>query len=101
MGEFIGLTAVVLIFGIPIVAILSGHHQKVLELKLKLKQGTSQDVANELKDLRQQIVDLRDTTTRYDLSFDAALQRLESRMGSIEQRVSSVENASAREVRTG
>ena len=31
--------------------------------------------------LRQEVAGLRDTTTRYDMSFDTALQRLESRIG--------------------
>ena len=46
---------------------------------------------NEIQALRQQMVELRDTTTKYDMSFDAALQRLESRMGHLEGRVTSVE----------
>ena len=32
---------------------------------------------------------LRDTTTRYDMSFDTALQRLENRMAYLEQQVNS------------
>ena len=95
MGELIGLVAIVMIFGIPITAILAGHHKNVLEMKLKMRQGGDQDVVSELRDLKQQMVDLRDTTTRYDLSFDAALQRLESRMGTVEERMGRVEHNAA------
>lgn len=34
--------------------------------------------------LRKEVDQLRDTTTRYDLSFDTALQRLEARVGYLE-----------------
>ena len=36
--------------------------------------------AGELAALRREVQELRDTTTRFDLSFDAALERLERRM---------------------
>ena len=35
--------------------------------------------------LRQEVRALRDTTMQYDLSFDAALERMESRVESIER----------------
>ncbi len=48
-------------------------------------------VLDELKALREQIAELRESTTRYDVSFDTALQRIEGRMSAVEQRVSAVE----------
>lgn len=51
--------------------------------------GISQAELNALREevasLRQQIHELRDTTMQYDLSFDAALQRLERRVEQTEQ----------------
>ena len=35
MGEFIGLVSVVLIFGIPIVAIWTKHRKEMMEMQLK------------------------------------------------------------------
>ena len=34
--------------------------------------------------LRKEVADLRDTATRYDVSFDTALQRIEGRVGFLE-----------------
>lgn len=75
--------AIFLIFGIPIVAILSAHHRKVLELKLKARGEAG--VLAEIEKLRAELRELRDTTTRFDLSFDTALQRLESRIEHLER----------------
>ncbi len=80
----IPLVVVTLIFGIPIVAILTHHHRKVLEMKLRLKQEMDQSIRMELQSIRNQIQQLRDTTTQYDMSFDTALQRLESRVSHLE-----------------
>jgi sensor domain CHASE-containing protein len=82
----IPLVVATLIFGIPIVAILTHHHRKVLEMKLRLKQEMDQSVRMELQSIRNQIQQLRDTTTQYDMSFDTALQRLESRVSHLETR---------------
>jgi uncharacterized coiled-coil protein SlyX len=38
----------------------------------------------EIQRLQQQITELRETTTRYDVSFDSALQRLERRIAEVE-----------------
>ena len=99
MGELIGLVAVVLIFGSPLFVILTRHHQKLMEMKLQMGDPKgSGHVAEELKAIRQEMAELRDTATRYDLSFDAALQRLESRMGHMEQKVKSIEQDHTRAI---
>lgn len=91
MGELIGLAAVVLIFGVPIVAIITSHQQKLAEMRMKAGQQADAGLLSEIQDLKRQMTDLRDTTTKYDLSFDAALQRIESRVGGLEGRVSTLE----------
>lgn len=98
MGEFIGLVAVILIFGPGIFVIWSKHHQRMMELKLQMGEKAGGNVAEELKAIRQEMAELRDTATRYDLSFDAALQRLESRMGNVEGRVKSIEQDHTRAI---
>ncbi len=50
-------------------------------------------VGVELAELRKQVEALRDTTTKYDLSFDTALQRLESRMSHMEERQKALEGS--------
>jgi hypothetical protein len=82
-----------IIFAIPIVAIITSHQRKLMEMKLKMGSGGDSKVAEELRALKQQMAELRDTTTRYDISFDAALQRIESRVGHIESKVATIEQA--------
>ena len=62
------------------------HKHKIDEMRVLrgVDQGVGNDVVSEIRQLRQQVAELRDTTTRYDMSFDAALQRLESRVGHLE-----------------
>ena len=90
MGEFIGLVAVVCIFGVPIVAVLTNHMRQMAEIKGRTA-GVDSTLGQELQEIKRQISELRDTTTKYDISFDAALQRMESRMTNVEQRLVSVE----------
>ena len=64
------------------------HQRKMLEIKAKVGYHPTEIGSNELRELTRQIAELRDTTTRYDMSFDSALQRLESRVGNLEIRSS-------------
>ncbi len=93
MEHLVGLVAVAGVFGIPIIAVLTAHHRKLVEMRLKSAQTADHGVLAELQALKHQITELRDTTTKYDMSFDSALQRLESRMGHLESRVSVVEQS--------
>ena len=83
------------VMSIPIVAIVTSHKRKMMELQLKQGNAASDSVVDEIRDLKRQIAELRDTTTRYDMSFDTALQRLEGRMNAMEQRQSSDTRPSA------
>lgn len=94
-GGYIGALAVLLIFGTPIVAILSHHQRKVLEIKLRLRQTADQGVLDEIRKMQAQIDKLRDTTTQYDVSFDNALQHVSERVGNLEARIGSIERASS------
>jgi hypothetical protein len=91
MGELAGMLAIVCIFGMPI---FFHHQRKMLEIKMKSQGPDSPNLASELREIKNQMAELRDTTTRYDMSFDSALQRLENRMGNVEQRLGTVEQAS-------
>jgi hypothetical protein len=97
-GEFIGLVAVVLIFGMPFVGIITAHHRKLMEMKLKLGAQSQGAYSKELQDLKRAVDELRDTTTRYDISFDAALQRIESRVGHLEGRTAAIEQENAKQI---
>ena len=71
---------------IPIVAIVTEHQRKVLELKLRLKGEVPKELQAELAELKNQVAELRDTTTKFDMSFDAAISRLEERVDRVEGR---------------
>lgn len=77
---FVPLAGIIMI--ISLVAMKNKH--KLEEMKILRGHSAGNDVTAEIRQLQQQINELRDTTTRYDMSFDAALQRLESRVGHIE-----------------
>jgi hypothetical protein len=73
-----------IIFG-SITAIVSmKHRHKMEEMRILRGEGGKNVAGDDLRKLQEQIHELRDTTTRYDMSFDAALQRLEARVSHIE-----------------
>ncbi len=88
----IPLTAVFFMFGLPV---WTYHQRKMAEIKYRQSGTTDASVLAELRSLREQVMELRDTTTRYDMSFDSALQRIESRVGHLEGRVSQVEGVAS------
>ena len=85
-GIIIPLAGIFFLFGLPVIL-----HFKKDFMKMKMQQGQNVDskLLEELQALKHQIAELRDTTTRYDMSFDSALQRLENRMTHMESQVNS------------
>ncbi len=85
--DFIGLIAVMGVFGIPISAIWTSHRQKMLKMQLQMQNqgGANGNAEASIEALRQEVRALRDTTMQYDLSFDTALQRMEQRVEGIER----------------
>ena len=63
------------------------HRVKMAEIKGP-PRGSSVDIATQaaIEELRQEVRQLRDTTMRYDMSFDTALTRMEERVDRIETR---------------
>lgn len=80
------LLACGLLFGIPIVSILTKHQRKMLEMRLQSGRGGDETLRAELDALRQEVQSLRNTSMQYDISFDSALQRMEARMAHYERR---------------
>ena len=83
---------------LPIIAIITSHQRKMMEMKLRLGPQSQSAPSSELLELKRAIDELRDTTTRYDISFDAALQRIESRVGHLEGRVNSIEKSDTQQI---
>lgn len=55
MGEFIGLVSVVLIFGIPIVAIWTKHRKEMMEMQLKATAEKAAQYAAGTKELEDRV----------------------------------------------
>ncbi len=76
------------VFAIPITAIITSHQRKLAEIKARMGIGTDSAALNEIKGelgaLRREVSSLRDTTTTFDMSFDAAISRLEQRVDRID-----------------
>jgi hypothetical protein len=73
-----------IIFGSIFGMVAMRQRNKLEEMRLLRGQGAQGESISEIRKLQEQIHELRDTTTRYDMSFDAALQRLEARVSHIE-----------------
>jgi uncharacterized protein YlxW (UPF0749 family) len=89
MAGLLGL----LVLMIPFFAIWTYHKRKMEELRLRGEQQIAAQTQAALDSLRAEMAALRDTTTEYDMSFDTALRRIESRVERVEQRVGQVEQA--------
>ncbi len=96
MGELVGLVAVVCIFGWPIIGMFFKHQRQMAEMRMNTLGKADESLLAELHEIKRQMAELRDTTTRYDMSFDSALQRMESRMSHVEQRIAPANTAQAR-----
>jgi division protein CdvB (Snf7/Vps24/ESCRT-III family) len=97
MGE--ELTAIIvsgMVFAVPITAIITSHQRKLADIKARMGTGNDTAAAStirsevsslrvELNSLRNEVASLRDTTTTFDMSFDAAISRLEQRVERLDQ----------------
>lgn len=75
---------------IPIVAIWAKHKERMEEIRVRQGSTTTVSVDEslrvEVQQLKEQVMALRDTTTKFDLSFDGALDTMEARMKRMEER---------------
>ena len=70
---------------IPIVAIWTKHQQKMAEIKAQAGQGLSTDVQAKLDALQRQILELKDTSSRFDLALDNNQDHLDKRIAFLEE----------------
>ena len=82
----LGFGVSAMVFGLPFYLIWTYHKRKLEEIKAKGRSNIDQETRAALEAFRAEIAALRDTTTQYDVSFDTALRRLESRMSQVEQK---------------
>lgn len=85
MGDLVGDLVPLVLFGwIPIMVYFK--HKIRLEEVTAHRRAGNESTLQALQELRREVQDLRETTTRFDMSFDAALTRLEQRVDRVEQR---------------
>ncbi|MCS6830685.1 MAG: hypothetical protein NZ749_08575 [bacterium] len=84
MGELIGLVTVVLIFGTPFFAMWTRY-------RIEQEKIRQQKTDRALEEIRQELAQVRETSTQYALSFEDALQRIERRLDTLEERVGTME----------
>lgn len=91
-GEIAAVFILLVIFVgiISIIGVASWHRQEMEKIKArKGAEGTvemSDELRAELNALKEQVLALRDTTTKFDLSFDSALDGVEARLKRVEER---------------
>jgi FtsZ-interacting cell division protein ZipA len=93
MEEIIPIIGILAVFGIPLSAIWTSHLRKMAEIKAQQSTDSSESVTREITALRQEVAHLRDTTTKFDMSFDAAITRLEDRMEKAETNINTVQES--------
>lgn len=85
MGELAGLITVMGMFGWIPIAVYFKH--KIYLEQLKHQNSLSDEqVVQSLNELRREVQELRETTTKFDMSFDAALTQMEERVDEIDAR---------------
>ena len=92
-GGLIAVFIILVIFVgiISIIGVTSWHKQELEKIRVR-KQGEgskvqmSDELRAELSALKEQVLALRDTTTKFDLSFDAILDGVEERLKRVEER---------------
>lgn len=88
-------------FGGISLIILAGNKAKIDKMKAERQiwqqgaQPSDTSVLAELKALKQQVSEMQSTGHQFDISFDAALGRLEERVGRVETKTSTLAAASA------
>ena len=88
----VAAVCMVLIIVVGIISIMgvATWHRQEME-KIKAKKGPegatlTPELRAELNALKEQVLALRDTTTKFDLSFDSALDGVEARLKRVEER---------------
>lgn len=81
LGELTGLAAVVMIFGIPIAAILTGHQRKMAEM---MNHQANNPVFAEVQRLQQEVAYLRNMMNEQALQMDDLRRSLPGRAASMD-----------------
>jgi sensor histidine kinase regulating citrate/malate metabolism len=91
MEDIAGLALIVCLFGslvfVPITAMVLKHRKEMLQMELERRRLSNQEVVAQIEALRQELAQLRDTSTQYDMSLQANLEALQERVRMLEHQV--------------
>ncbi len=71
------------IIPVTVKSVLKSQERR-LELQMQAQQGRNEAAAQQIAALRQEIAEMRDTSTQFDMSLEHNVQRLEERLGRVE-----------------
>jgi predicted nuclease with TOPRIM domain len=63
------------------------HRKEMLQMELERRRLSNQEVIAQIEALRQELAQLRDTSTQYDMSLQANLEMLQERVRMLEQQL--------------
>ncbi|MFN7162735.1 MAG: hypothetical protein ACK4NB_06695, partial [Fimbriimonadales bacterium] len=70
----------------PITAMVIKHRKEMMQLELEKRRLSNQEIAKQIEALREELAQLRETSTQYDLSLQANLESLQERVRALEMR---------------
>ena len=91
MEDIVRLALIVCIFGpmllLLITATVLWYRKEMLEMEQEQRRQSNQEVIAQIEALRQELAQLRDTSTQYDMSLQATLETLQERVRMLEQQL--------------
>jgi sensor histidine kinase regulating citrate/malate metabolism len=91
MEDIVGLALFVCIFGPMLFALITAtvlwYRKEMLEMELERRRLSNQEVIAQIEALRQELAQLRDTSTQYDMSLQMTLETLQERVRMLEQQL--------------
>jgi hypothetical protein len=73
MEDIVGLALIMCIVGpvlfVPITAMVLKHRKEMLQIELERRRLSNQEIVAQIEALRQELAQLRDTSTQYDMSL--------------------------------
>jgi len=61
------------------------HRKEMLQMELERRRLSNQEIVAQIEALRQELAQLRDTSTQYDMSLQMTLETLQERVRMLEQ----------------
>jgi 16S rRNA G527 N7-methylase RsmG len=93
----VSIFAIAAVFGRPFFELWSQHEQKMAAIRQPKNGQALEATASEIESLQQDLADLRNTTTQYDVSVERALAEMLHRLERLESLSRSKQNGASYE----